>query len=44
VSVHACTEAQLVKQPAIGLFAELRWTTVSALKEIFGSAEPSPGP
>ena len=27
---HAYTEAQLVEQPAIGLFAELGWQTVSA--------------
>ena len=33
---HAYTEDQLVEQPAIGLFAELGWTTVSALEEIFG--------
>ena len=31
---HAYTEDQLVEQPAIGLFAELGWTTVSALEEI----------
>ena len=30
---HAYTEDQLVEQPAIGLFAELGWTTVSALEE-----------
>jgi len=24
---HACTEDQLVEQPAIGLFAELGWQT-----------------
>src|SRR5436189_6232338 len=36
---HAYTEDQLVEQPAIGLFAELGWTTVSALEEVFG---PSP--
>ena len=30
---HACTEDQLVEQPAIGLFAELGWFTVSALEE-----------
>ena len=41
---HAYTEDQLVEQPAIGLFAELGWTTVSALEEIFGSTEPSPVP
>jgi type I restriction enzyme R subunit len=34
---HAYTEDQLVEQPAIGLFAELGWTTVSALEEIFGA-------
>ena len=33
---HAYTEDQLVKQPAIGLFAELGWQTVSAREEIFG--------
>jgi len=26
---HADTEDQLVEQPAIGLFAELGWTTVA---------------
>ena len=41
---HAYTEDQLVEQPAIGLFAELGWTTLSALDEIFGCAEPSPQP
>ena len=34
---HAYTEDQLVEQPAIGLFAELGWKTVSALEEIFGA-------
>ena len=38
---NAYTEDQLVEQPAIGLFAELGWQTVSALEEIFGA--PSPG-
>jgi type I restriction enzyme R subunit len=38
---HAYTEEQLVEQPAIGLFAELGWTTVSALEETLGA--PSPG-
>ena len=33
----AYTEDQLVEQPAIGLFAELGWTTVSALAETFGA-------
>ena len=31
---HAYTEDQLVEEPAMGLFAELGWTTVSALEEI----------
>jgi type I restriction enzyme, R subunit len=34
---HAYTENRLVEQPAIGLFAELGWTTVSALQETFGA-------
>jgi len=34
---HAYTEDQLVEQPAVGLFAELGWTTVSALDETFGA-------
>jgi type I restriction enzyme R subunit len=34
MSVHAYTEDQLVEQPAIGLFGELGWQTVSALEEI----------
>jgi hypothetical protein len=42
VSPHAYTEEQLVEQPAIGLFAELGWTTVSALERMLGSGEPSP--
>src|SRR5213596_2662886 len=32
---HRYTEDQLVEQPAIGLFAELGWQTVSALEEVF---------
>jgi len=32
MSTHPYTEDQLVEQPAIGLFAELGWTTVSALR------------
>src|SRR5438552_8245075 len=36
MSAHAYTENQLVEQPAIGLFAELGWATVSALEEVFG--------
>ena len=34
---HAYTEDQLVEEPAIGLFAELGWQTVSALEETFGA-------
>ena len=37
MSPHAYTEDQLVEQPAIGLFAELGWTPVSALEETFGA-------
>lgn len=35
---HAYTEDQLVEQPAIGLFAELGWATVSAMEETFGKS------
>ena len=35
---HAYTEDQLVEQPAIALFAELGWQTVSANEELFGTA------
>jgi type I restriction enzyme R subunit len=38
------TEEHLVEQPAIELFADLGWATVSALEESFGVAEPSPQP
>jgi type I restriction enzyme, R subunit len=31
MTTHSNTEDQLVEQPTIGLFAELGWTTVSAL-------------
>jgi type I restriction enzyme R subunit len=34
---HAFTEDQLVEQPAIRLFAEVDWQTVSALEEVFGA-------
>ena len=34
---HAYTEDQLVEQPAIELFTELGWKTVSALEETFGA-------
>lgn len=36
MSAHAYTEDQLVEQPAVGLFAELGWQTVSAMEEVFG--------
>src|ERR1035438_1256708 len=35
--MSAYTENQLVEQPAIGLFAELGWATVSAWEEMFGA-------
>lgn len=35
---HAYTEEQLVEQPAIGLFAELGWQTLSAQDERFGAS------
>ncbi len=35
---HAYTEDQLVEQPAIGLFADLGWQTVSAMEETLGAA------
>ena len=31
---YAYTEDQLVEQPAVGLFAELGWITVSELEEL----------
>jgi type I restriction enzyme R subunit len=34
---HPYTEDQLVEQPAIGLFVELGWQTVSALEEYLGA-------
>ena len=38
MSPHAYTEDQLVEQPAIALFAELGWQTVSAMEEVFGQS------
>lgn len=35
---HAYNEDKLVEQPAIGLFAELGWETLSAMEETFGPA------
>jgi hypothetical protein len=40
---HAYSEDQLVEQPAIGLFDDLGWETVSAAEKIFGT-NPHPGP
>jgi type I restriction enzyme, R subunit len=36
MSAHAYSEDRTVEQPAIALFAELGWQTVSALEEKFG--------
>ena len=33
---HIYTEDSLVEQPAIQLFSEMGWQTVSALEEVFG--------
>lgn len=35
---NAYTEDELVEQPAIALFAELRWQAVSAMEEVFESS------
>jgi type I restriction enzyme R subunit len=37
---RAYTEDQLVEQPAIGLFAELGWPTVSALQNLRRTLDP----
>jgi type I restriction enzyme R subunit len=37
---HAYTEDQLVEQPAIGLFAELGWTPLSALARLIPALPP----
>ena len=34
MSARAYTDGSFVEQPAIGLFAELGWTTVSALANL----------
>lgn len=34
MSAHGYNEDPLVEQPAVGLFAELGWTTVSAMEEL----------
>ncbi len=33
---HSYTEDRLIEQPAVELFDELNWTTISAREEIFG--------
>ena len=33
MTTHTYSEDQLVEQPAVGLFAELGWVTVSAMAE-----------
>ncbi len=38
MSAHSYTEDLLIEQPAAKLFAELKWTTISAREEIFGSS------
>lgn len=37
MSPHAFTEDQLVEQPAVALFSELGWSTVSASDGVFGA-------
>jgi type I restriction enzyme, R subunit len=36
------SEDQLVERPAVALFAELGWQTVSAMEEVFRSPSPQP--
>ena len=38
MSAHSYTEDQLVEQPAIALFAELGWSTVSGMDEVPGAS------
>jgi len=38
---HAYTEDQLVEQPAVGLFAELDWTTVSEIQNLRRTRDPA---
>jgi type I restriction enzyme R subunit len=37
MTVHTYSEEQLIERPAVGLFAELGWKTISAREEIFGA-------
>ena len=39
---HAYAEDQLVEEPAIGLFEERGWITVSAMEETFGATGTLP--
>ena len=38
MSAQLYTEDQLVERPAIGLFTDLGWQTVSAMEEVFGQS------
>jgi type I restriction enzyme R subunit len=38
MNTRSYTEDRLVEQPAIGLFAELGWQTVSAMEEVFAAS------
>jgi len=44
MNTYTYTEDSLVEQPAIQLFAELGWETLSASDEVMGTASPSPQP
>jgi len=37
---HAYTEDQLVDQPAIGLFAEIGWITMSGIQNLLRTRDP----
>lgn len=37
MTAHIYSEDQLIERPAVGLFAELGWKTISAREEIFGA-------
>jgi type I restriction enzyme, R subunit len=42
MNAHAYTEERLCEQPAIGLFAEIGWQTVSALDLEKSANHPEP--
>jgi type I restriction enzyme R subunit len=44
MSSHTYTEDRLVEQPAVQLFAELGWETLSASEEVLGNAPTPPSP